>query len=40
VSQNLILNGEFETSGLAPQNFANWTHAPTFPNIVRELVLK
>jgi hypothetical protein len=40
MAQNLILNGEFETAGLAPQNFANWTHAPTFPNIVREIGFK
>jgi hypothetical protein len=35
-AQNLVLNGGFETAGVAPQTFANWTHSPTFPNIVRE----
>jgi hypothetical protein len=35
-AQNLVLNGGFEVAGIAPQTFANWTHSPTFPNIVRE----
>ena len=35
-AQNLVLNGGFETVGVAPQTFANWTHSPTYPNIVRE----
>ena len=36
IAQNLVPNGEFETVGVAPQSFANWTHAPKFSNIVRE----
>lgn len=35
-AQNLVLNGDFEKAGVAPQTFANWTHSPTYSNIVRE----
>ncbi len=35
-AQNLVLNGDFETVGTAPQNFAHWTHSPTYANIARE----
>lgn len=35
-AQNLVLNGDFDKAGAAPQTFANWTHSPTYSNIVRE----
>ncbi len=35
-AQNLVLNGDFEKAGDVAQSFANWTHSPTYPNIVRE----
>jgi len=35
-AQNLVLNGDFENAGTAPQSFANWSHSLTYPNIVRE----
>jgi hypothetical protein len=36
-AQNLVLNGDFETVGAAPQSFLNWTHSPTYSNIAREI---
>ncbi|TKB99076.1 carbohydrate binding domain-containing protein [Pedobacter cryophilus] len=35
-AQNLVINGDFETVGATPQNFANWTHSPTYSNIAKE----
>lgn len=36
-AQNLVLNGDLETVGAAPQSFSNWTHSPTYSNIARDI---
>jgi hypothetical protein len=39
-AQNLVLNGDLEAVGVNPQGFANWTHSPTYSNVVREAAVQ